>query len=168
MTQCVLLNADYSFLNLVDWKRAVRLIAKEKVTILSYSEKTIKCGRGTPFKLPTVMKLVKLVKILYSVRIPFNKKNVITRDGFRCAYCGRFSKNLTIDHVIPRSRGGSTSYENCVASCFACNAKKRNLTPKEARMTVRNRLYHPTISEFLRQKALQMGIFKEIAELGLY
>ncbi len=168
MTHCILLNADYSFINLVDWKKAVRLIAKDKVTILSYSERSIKSGQGAVFKLPAVMKLVKMVRMIYSVKIPFNKKNVLTRDGFKCAYCGKSKKYLTIDHVIPKSRGGTTSFENCVASCNLCNARKRNLTPKEARMMVHSRLYHPTISEFLRLKAMQMGFFKALTELGLF
>jgi 5-methylcytosine-specific restriction endonuclease McrA len=168
MTHCVLLNADYSFLNLVDWKRAVRLVAKEKVKVLYYSEKIIKSGQDHVLKLPSVMKLVKLVKTLYKVKIPFNKKNIISRDNSKCAYCGSYKKNLTIDHVIPKSRGGTSSFENCVASCRTCNAAKRNLTPKEAQMTLQVTPYHPTISEFLRIKAKQMGVFETLIRLGVY
>ena len=168
MTHCVLLNADYSFLNLVDWKRAMRLIAKDKVKVLVYSDKIIRGGHVHVFKLPSVMKLVKLVKTLYKVKIPFNKKNVIARDNSKCAYCGSYKKSLTIDHIIPKSRGGTSTFENCVASCRTCNAGKRNLTPKEAQMSLTVIPYHPTISEFLRIKAEQMGIFETLIHLGVY
>jgi len=168
MTHCVLLNADYSFLNLVDWKRAMCLIAKEKVRILSYSEKSIGCVQGGALQIPAVMKLVKLVKTLYKLKIPFNKKNIMIRDGFRCAYCGKPKRYLTIDHVIPKSRGGTTSFKNCVASCRPCNYKKGNRTPKEAKMRLNIRPYHPTISELLRLKAKQLGVFDSLTRLGVY
>ena len=92
MTHCILLNADYSVLNLIDWKRAMCLVAKDKVLVLSYSEKRIHSGEGITFKIPAVMRLVKLVKTLYKIKIPFNKKNVVIRDGFRCAYCSASEK----------------------------------------------------------------------------
>jgi 5-methylcytosine-specific restriction endonuclease McrA len=168
MTHCVLLNADYSFLNLVDWKRALRLIANGKVMVLHYSEKIIQCNQKSIVRMPSVMKLVKLVKTLYRIRIPFNKKNVVARDNLKCAYCGTSKKALTIDHILPKSRGGATDFENCVASCRDCNAAKRNLTPKEARMTLHITPYHPTLSEFMRIKAKQMGVFETLMDLGIY
>ena len=168
MTHCILLNADYSVLNLIDWKKAMCLLAKEKVMVLSYSEKIIRSGKGLSFKIPVVMRLIKLVKTLYRIKIPFNKKNVITRDRFCCAYCGHADKHLTIDHIKPKSRQGPTSFENCVACCRTCNYKKGDRTAKEARMKLRVKPYHPTVSEFLRIKAKQFGIFEDLARLGLY
>ena len=168
MTHCVLLNADYSFLNLINWKRAMCLIAKDKVKILSYSDAIVRSGQGYSLQIPSVMRLVKLVKTLYKIKTPFNKKNVITRDGSQCAYCGKKKQSLTIDHIIPRSRGGDTSFENCVASCKSCNYKKGNRTPKEAGMKLYARPYHPTISEFLRLKAKRFGVIESLAHLGIY
>ena len=168
MIHCVLLNADYSFLNLINWKRAMRLIAKDKVKIISYSESSIFSGSGCSFQIPSVMRLVKLVKTLYKIKTPFNKKNVITRDGFQCGYCGKKKQTLTIDHIIPRSRGGDTSFENCVACCKSCNYKKGNRTPKEAGMKLHARPYHPTISEFLRLKAKNFGVLESLTHLGIY
>ena len=168
MTHCILLNADYSVLNLIDWKRAMCLVAKDKVLVLSYSEKRIHSGEGITFKIPAVMRLVKLVKTLYKIKIPFNKKNVVIRDGFRCAYCSASRKNLTIDHILPKSRNGTSSFENCVACCRACNFKKGDRTPKEAGMRLKVKTYHPTISELLRIKAKQLGVFESLTRLGLY
>jgi 5-methylcytosine-specific restriction endonuclease McrA len=75
---------------------------------------------------------------------------------------------LTIDHVIPQSRGGKNSFENCVTSCFDCNNKKGNRTPNEANMYMKRRPYSPTISEFLRLKVKQMGLDKFLKELGVF
>ncbi|MBA3027830.1 MAG: HNH endonuclease [Desulfobacteraceae bacterium] len=168
MSHCVLLNADYSFLNFIDWKRAMRLIAKEKVKILSYSEQRVCSGEGNIFKIPSVMRLVKLVKTLYQLKSPFNKKNVLVRDGFLCAYCGNTKPFLTVDHVIPKSKGGKTSFENCVACCRPCNNEKGNRTPKEAGLKLKVKTYHPSISEILKLKAAQSGILETLTKLGIY
>ena len=88
MAHCVLLNADYSFLNVVDWKRAMCLVAKGKVQVLKHSERIVRSAEGIVIKLPAVMKLIKLIRVLYRNRVPFSKKNVLVRDGFKCTYCG--------------------------------------------------------------------------------
>jgi 5-methylcytosine-specific restriction endonuclease McrA len=158
MAQCILLNADYSFLNIVDWKRALRLVVKNKVKVLSYSARTIKGVEGAQVPVPAVMRLVKLIRSVYRSRVPFSKRNVLIRDGYHCAYCGNTDGRLTIDHIIPRSRGGRSTFENCVACCRACNLKKGCRTPNEARMYLRKRPVQPTISEFLRIRLQRMGI----------
>lgn len=168
MTHCVLLNADYSFLNLVDWKRAMCLVAKGKVQILKHSEKIVKTAEGIAIKIPAVMRLIKLIRILYRNRVPFSKRNVLVRDGFKCAYCGIAGERLTIDHIVPKSRGGKTDFENCVASCKPCNNKKGRRTPSEARMFLKTKAYQPTISEFLILRAKKLGINDILKELGIY
>jgi len=168
MDQCVLLNADYTFLNMVDWKRAMRLIAKDKVQVLRQSERIIRTAEGIVVKVPLVMKLIKLIRKLYLNRVPFSKKNVLVRDGFKCAYCGNNSQRLTIDHIIPKSRNGKTSFENCVASCKPCNNNKGGRTPSEAGMFLRVKPFQPTISEFLRLKVKKLGINHVLKSLGIY
>ncbi len=168
MEHCVLLNADFSFLNVVDWKRAMCMVAKGKVQVLRYSDRFVRCAEGTVFKIPAVLKLIKLIRVLYRNRVPFSKRNVLVRDGFRCAYCGQETGRLTIDHIIPKSRGGRTSFENCVSACRRCNARKGSRTPNEARMYLRSRPYQPTISEFLRLKAAKLGINHILRELGVF
>lgn len=167
MTQCVVLNADYSFLNVVDWQRAMCLLFKDKVKVLKYSAKTVKTGGGVTVKIPSVIKLIKFIRTVYRNRVPFSKKNVLIRDGFRCAYCLQDGSHLTIDHIVPRSRGGDTVFENCVAACKACNHKKGNQTPREAKMFPRVKAYQPTISEFLRRKVKLLGFDEILRDIGI-
>lgn len=168
MTQCILLNGDFSFLNVVNWKRAMALVSKGKVQVLAYSDRIVKTAEGVLLKIPAVMKLIKLIRTVYRARVPFSKRNVLIRDGFRCAYCGARHGRLTIDHIIPRSRGGKDNFENCVACCKRCNNHKGSKTPREAGMRLIRKPYQPTISEFLRMRVRQMGIDDLLTELGIY
>lgn len=168
MTPCILLNADYTFLNLVDWKRAICLTTKGKVKVLKYSESVVRSGAGAIIRIPAVMKLIKLIRTLYRNRVPFSKRNILIRDGFRCAYCGTNKEKLTIDHILPKSRGGETNFENCVASCRSCNNKKGSRTPREADMFPKAKSYSPTISEFLRLKVKRLGINDVLKDFGVY
>ena len=158
MTQCILLNADYSFMNVVDWKRALRLVVKNKVTVLRYSERLVHGAEGVVMRIPSVLKLIKLIRAVYRSRVPFSKRNVLIRDGFACSYCGDCKGKMTIDHIIPRSQGGPTNFENCVACCRGCNLRKGNRSPSEAEMYLKRKPTQPTISEFLRLRLRRLGI----------
>ena len=168
MTHCVLLNADYSFLNLVNWRRAFCLLAKGKVEVVKDSQQTIRSAGGEELKIPVVMRLIKLIRTIYRSSVSFTKRNVLVRDRFRCAYCGTRKDRLSIDHIIPKSKGGKTNFENCVAACKACNLRKGGRTPSEAKMYLRARPHQPTISEFLRLKFENLGIDEILRELGVY
>jgi 5-methylcytosine-specific restriction endonuclease McrA len=168
MNQCVLLNADYSFLNVVNWKRSMCLISKGKVHVLRNSERLIRTAEGLAVKVPAVMRLIKLIRTLYINRVPFSKKNVLIRDGLKCAYCGGKKRKLTIDHIIPKSRGGKTDFENCVSCCKSCNNKKGSKTPSEAKMYLKVKAFQPTIAEFLRLKVEKLGINMVLKDLGVY
>jgi len=91
------------------------LLAKGKVQVLKHSERLIRTAEGIAIKIPAVMRLIKLIRTLYVSRVPFSKKNVLIRDGFKCAYCGSHYGKLTIDHIKPKSKGGKTTFENCVS-----------------------------------------------------
>jgi len=152
MEQCVILNGDYSFLSIVDWKKALNLWLKGKTEVLKFSDKVIRNGEGEIItKLPLVMKLIKIVRMIYRNKVPFSKKNIMIRDGYKCVYCGCNSE-LTVDHVIPAASGGKSNFENCVCACLPCNNKKRNRTPSEAKMFLKKQPYAPTISEFIKIK----------------
>ena len=125
---CVLLNGDYSFLGLVDWKKAMCLMFTEKVRVLKFSDRVIQ-GVSRSFRAPAVAVLVKVVRSVYRGRVPFSRRNVLARDRFACAYCGSRAKPITMDHVIPRSRGGKNDFDNCVACCRACNLSLRAFCP---------------------------------------
>jgi 5-methylcytosine-specific restriction endonuclease McrA len=166
MRMCILLNADYSFLNLVHWKRAVCLMAKGKVEVIKDSQATVHNAGGAEWRIPAVMRLVKLIRTIYRAGVAFTKRNVLVRDGFRCAYCGGQKDRLSIDHIIPRSRGGKTTFENCVAACKSCNLRKGGRTPSEAGMYLKVKAYQPTITEFLRMKFRSLGFNDLLADLG--
>lgn len=166
MNGCVILNSDYSYLNTVSWQKALKLLAKGKATVIKYSDHVIKTV-GDIIKLPAVMKLIKLIRTIYRTKVPFSKKNVMIRDNHTCQYCGTH-EGLTIDHVVPVSRGGKSVFENCVAACKGCNSKKGNKLPREINMFPRKQPVAPTISEFTRVKAQKSGVFEILKELGVY
>lgn len=150
MEQVLLLNQDFSFLSTISWKRAMALMAKNKVEVVRYTDKTIRSERAET-RIPKIVKLLYFIKKIYKVKMVYSKKVVFIRDGHTCAYCGSTDK-LTIDHVNPRTKGGKTSYENVVACCWDCNNKKGDKTLDEARMVLKKRPYAPTVPDYLRMK----------------
>ena len=167
MERCIVLNGDYTFLNTIDWKRAVCLVIKGKSEVVKYSETILHTAGGAIMKLPIVIRLIKIIRSIYKSHVPFTIKNVMVRDRYLCVYC-KSKNDLTIDHVIPASRGGKSSFENCVASCRPCNNKKGSRTPREAKMFLKKQPYAPTISEFFKIKMDQLGMYKLLKDLGVY
>jgi 5-methylcytosine-specific restriction endonuclease McrA len=164
---CILLNGDYSYLGQIGWKKALCLAFSEKAKVLKYSDRFIQ-GVNRTFQVPAIMVLIKVVRSLYRNRVPFNKKNVLVRDHHTCAYCGSSQKALTIDHVVPVSRGGKNDFDNCVACCRPCNCQKGNRTPLEAGMWLHKQPYQPTIAEFIRIRLIQSDAYRFLKELGIY
>ena len=148
--QCVLLNADYTYLNIVDWKRALCLVVKNKVQVLSYSERIVRGAEGLVMKVPAVIKLIKFIRAIYRARVHFNKRNVLVRDRFVCMYCGKKSRDLTVDHIIPKSRGGKSDFDNCVACCKPCNNKKGDYRPEEVGLKLVRKPKRPSNVSFIR------------------
>jgi len=167
MERCIVLNGDYTFLNTVNWKRAMCLWIKGKVEILKYAKNTLRCADGSEMKIPLVMRLIKIIRMIYKNKVPYTKRNVLVRDGYECLYCGS-TRDLTIDHIIPTSRGGKSTFENCVSACRPCNNSKGNRTPNEAKMFLIKIPTTPTISEFFRIKMKNLGMDKYLKELGVY
>ncbi|MFP4009183.1 MAG: HNH endonuclease [Spirulinaceae cyanobacterium] len=133
MSKVLVLNASYEPLNLTSWRRAVILILKGKAEQLEYSEKLL----YTQLPLPTVIRLRYYVRVPYK-EIPLTRRNILERDDHTCQYCAYRGDNLTLDHVVPRSRGGKESWDNLVAACVRCNVNKGNRTPEEAKMPLKN------------------------------
>lgn len=131
MSDVLVLNATYEPINVCEWKRAVVLIIKNKAEVIEHKEKLI----GKNFWLPAVIKLKYYVKIPYE-HVSITRKNILYRDNYTCQYCGKEKQRLTIDHIIPKSRGGTDSWENMVTACVDCNVKKGDRTPDEANMSL--------------------------------
>lgn len=121
MTTTLLLNASYEPLRLIPLKRAVLLILAEKAEVIEAGEEFVRSSHLS-IPLPKVIRLKYYVKVPYRARLPLNRRNVMSRDRGVCQYC--FKAGDTMDHVVPRSRGGLHRWENVVTACKACNSKK--------------------------------------------
>lgn len=144
-------------------------MVKGKTEVLKYSDKVIRNAEGDAIiRIPLVMRLIKIIRMIYKNKVPYSKRNIFVRDGFKCVYCGTKSQKLTVDHVIPQGQGGKSSFDNCVAACRPCNHKKGNRTPNEAKMYMKRRPYTPTIYEFIRLKMEHYKITEFLKELGVY
>jgi 5-methylcytosine-specific restriction endonuclease McrA len=130
----LLLNASYEPLKIISWERAITLFFLGKVEVIKQYEKDIR-SVSIIIKVPAVVRLLKYVKLVRR-KPPLNKINLLTRDKHSCQYCTRTldKTNATIDHVIPRSKGGATIWDNVVIACPPCNRRKANRTPREASM----------------------------------
>jgi len=132
----LLLNASYEILSFIAERKALKLIVKNKVEIISTWDDVINFGYGS-MKLPAILRLKNHVRRNY-YNSNFSKRALIKRDRSMCQYCAKTlsSSQITIDHVTPRSQGGVTSYVNCVVCCYGCNNKKANRTPDQAMMVL--------------------------------
>ena len=135
MSEVLVLNASYEPLSIVSVKRAVILLLKEKAELVEAAEAQLRAENFT-LPRPLVIRLVYFVKIPQRVFLPVTRRTVLARDHYTCQYCGHAfdRKDLNLDHVIPRDRGGPTTWENIVCSCIECNTRKANRTPQEAGM----------------------------------
>lgn len=123
MRGCLVLNASYEPLRLVPLRRAVVLVLAEKAEVVEEGDQEFR-SQTMKFRVPTVIRLLRYVKVPYKRRAVLNLKSVLARDGGKCAYCGKSADS--IDHVVPRSRGGKHVWENVVAACRRCNGRKDN------------------------------------------
>ena len=146
----IVLNASYEFLGLVSWKRAMTLLFTGKVEVVKQSDRFVRTVSKT-VRVPAVVRLIKFIRQIYRREVPLSRKNVLTRDGFQCQYCGaeHSSGELTIDHVIPKVQSGANEWTNVVACCRHCNMKKGGRTPRQAGMHLVRKPVKPTIMEFI-------------------
>ncbi|KAJ0714729.1 putative HNH nuclease [Helianthus annuus] len=130
----LVLDISYRPINVVCWKRAICLEFMEKADVLEYYDQTVNSVNGS-FYIPAVLRVPHLLQVVKRRKIisTLSRKNILARDKFSCQYCSS-TTNLTIDHVLPISRGGEWEWENLVAACLSCNSKKGQKTPEEANM----------------------------------
>lgn len=143
------LNASCEPMSIIPWQRAMELYFKDRVEIVEeYQDFDITSMRFT-MKCPSVIRLLKYVQ-KDQRRAKFSKFSVFCRDNFQCQYCGiqPGSMKLTMDHVLPKSRGGRTSWENIATACQPCNGRKDNRTPEEAGMHLKREPFKPEITPF--------------------
>ncbi|MEX0647294.1 MAG: HNH endonuclease [Balneolaceae bacterium] len=137
----LVLNQDYQPLSVCSVQRSVKLLFLEKAELLH--DDPARCIRSVndEFSYPSVIRLRSYIRLPYQ-RIVLTRRNIMKRDRHTCQYCG-VKSDLTLDHVMPRSRGGRDSWENLVTACNKCNVKKGSRTPTEASMPLRVKPYRP-------------------------
>lgn len=149
----LLLDRNYMALSLVPWKKAIKLMVKGKAEPVPGSNpvRDIQGGESV-YEIPSIIRLLVVIPWRAHIgRTRFSRKNVLIRDSHECQYCGiRVGKNATIDHVMPKSRGGKTDYLNCVTSCKDCNNVKADRTPEEARMVLLNKPKKPNFTSLYK------------------
>lgn len=139
MARALVLNATFEPLCIVTTRRALLLVIDAKAELLHQTDKVFHSERAA-FPEPSVVRLNYFIKVPYMARVALNRRAVFARDGHRCQYCGSPAEN--IDHVVPRSKGGTHTWDNVVAACRPCNTRKED------------RLLHETPLQLHRQPSI--------------
>ena len=144
----LVLNQDYQPLSICSVQRSMKLLFLEKAELLHDDpQKELRTTRSS-YQFPSVIRLRSYIRIPYT-KVVLSRRNIMRRDSFTCQYCGKKS-DLTIDHVLPKSRGGGDTWENLTTACEKCNVNKGNRTPAEAQMQIRKKPYRPVPITFFR------------------
>lgn len=129
----LVLNENYEPLNVCNARRAVVLVDRGKAEVLENADGAVLRTTSRFIPLPSVIRLVYLIRRPRPQR-KLTRKELFLRDRYTCQYCGKETRDLTVDHVVPRHRGGRHSWDNLVSACRACNHRKANHSVEEARM----------------------------------
>jgi 5-methylcytosine-specific restriction endonuclease McrA len=149
----LLLNASYEALGIVGTPRAVRLVWKGSAEVVELDGDRVLRSQHFVFPAPSVIRLIEYIDVRgRQGRSSTKRSRILARDRYRCQYCGARGGpfDLTIDHIVPRSRGGRTAAENLCTACLACNQRKGDRTPEEARMPL---LANPAALTFGMERA---------------
>ena len=150
MSEVLVLNFTYEALNITSFQRAVKLIFSGKAEIVRNRERFLAS--------PTyAMRMPSIIRMLYYIRRPIQKialtkKNVLIRDDHKCQYCGVHGALMTVDHIVPKSRGGPSTWENLCCACMRCNNRKNNRTPTEANMALKRKPRQPKYIPWIQIK----------------
>ena len=152
MQQVLVLNASFEPLNVCSLRRAHVLVYKGKAEVVEELDRPL-CSAAARFPWPHVIRLLSYVRVPRIVQRKISRRALFARDGWRCVYCGTASGRLTLDHVIPRSRGGDSVWENVVTSCAPCNLRKGNRLLHEVPMELAHPPRPPAPVLFIRLAA---------------
>lgn len=144
----LVLNQDYTPLTVCSVQRAFTLIFLQKAEMLSEIKSQKIRSISHTFPCPSVIKITRYINIPYK-SVMLSRQNIFKRDNGKCQYCGT-TKGLTLDHVIPRSKGGKSTWNNLVTACQKCNSKKGSLTPEKAGMSLAKKPTKPSYITFLK------------------
>jgi 5-methylcytosine-specific restriction endonuclease McrA len=145
----LVLNASYEPLQLISIRRAVVLLLQDKAELVEATAQQLR-ARGFALAVPLVIRLVRYIKIPRRLKLPCSRRGVLARDRETCQYCGAQPgrSQLTVDHVLPKSQGGLTTWDNVVTACRECNHRKGGRTPEQANMELRSTPRQPQYVAF--------------------
>ena len=152
MQQVLVLNASYEPLNVTTVRRAHVLVFKGKAEVIEELQQQLHSATDT-YPWPHVIRLVAYVRVPRAVQRKISRRALFARDGWRCAYCGTTSGRLTLDHIVPRSKGGESIWENVVTACSPCNLRKGDRTLEQVGMELRTSPRAPTPTLFIKLAA---------------
>ena len=146
--RALVLNYDYTPVGVCTVERAFLLIYREKAEQIQSFENFELRTVSRSYPVPAVVRILRYVNIPYK-SVELTRNNIFKRDRFSCQYCGS-ERDLTLDHVVPRSKGGPSNWKNLVTACKTCNAQKGDYTPEEAGLPLKQAPYKPSYVMFLR------------------
>lgn len=142
----LVLNQNYEPLQVTAARRAFVLVDRGKAEVIEHGDGALRSA-SSAFQVPSVIRLIYLIR-KPRPQVRLTRREVFQRDKFTCQYCGVQGRDLTLDHVFPRHRGGKHTWENLVAACKTCNHRKAGRTPQEARMKLAKEPRRPHVSHY--------------------
>jgi 5-methylcytosine-specific restriction endonuclease McrA len=145
----LILNQNYEPLSVCNVKKAVILLLLGKAELIEKADGKLLHSVSMAMPFPSVVRLSIYIRLPYK-KIILSRKNILRRDSHRCQYCGRGDVSLTVDHIVPKSRGGEDTWENLITACIPCNNRKGDRTPEEASMSLSRKTMRPNHVTFIR------------------
>jgi 5-methylcytosine-specific restriction endonuclease McrA len=145
----LILNQNYEPMSIINVRKAIVLLYLGKAELIEANDSLRVRSVSVTMPFPSIVRLGVYIRVPYK-KIILSRKNILRRDAHKCQYCGRSDLTLTVDHVIPISRGGEDTWENLVCACVTCNNKKGDRTPEEALMPLRRKPMRPNHVTFIR------------------
>lgn len=145
----LVLNQNYEPLSVCNVKKAIILLYLGKAELIAALDGKLLRSVSVSMPFPSIVRLSVFVRVPFK-KIVLSRKNILRRDSHKCQYCGRGDVPLTVDHVVPKARGGEETWENLVCACVRCNNKKGDRTPAESQMTLFRRPIRPNHVMFIR------------------
>jgi 5-methylcytosine-specific restriction endonuclease McrA len=164
----LVLNASFEPLNVCSVRRAHVLVFKGKAEVVEQLESPLRSASDT-YPWPHVIRLTTYVRVPRTIKRKISRRALFARDGWRCVYCGQSGGRLTLDHVVPRSRGGDSVWENVVTSCAPCNLRKGDRLLEEVHMQLATAPKAPAPVLFIRLAAprIPSGWQPYLSDFGL-
>jgi 5-methylcytosine-specific restriction endonuclease McrA len=146
----LILNQSYEPVGICSPKKALVLLILSKAEMVAERKNRVVRTVNKTFPFPSVIKLNSYVRVPFK-KVELSRKNILRRDGHQCQYCGKTGQDMTIDHIIPKSKGGQETWENLVTACNRCNNRKGNTTPEDAGLVLISKPRKPNHIIFMKQ-----------------